>query len=988
MSSNSRLQTAVRLALGMGTGALAVGLAPGAMAQGADEGEVLEEIVTTGSRIKRADLDSASPVTVVDRQMITSLGLTDVGDLLQRMPSMAGSPIGTTTNNGGDGSVQIDLRGMGVDRTLTLVNGFRTVDEGDYQTIPSNMIERVEILKDGASAVYGADAVAGVVNIITRRDFEGVELSAQNADFFDMEDGAQNTFGLLVGKVFDSGNVVFGGEYVDQSQAYQADAPWDYFQNSYYIYPEGCENQVTAPYDGSADGTTSGCYPIGSSRTPESDLPFYSHDANDPNMDRRFHIGTPASGPYQAGLMDPASVPAYNYAPVNYIQTPYERTNLFAEAHFDLTETVRFNTMVRGNFRESAQELAPLPYTGTDPMWDGFYTDPVSGTTVPVHGISQDNYYLRQAVDLYNAATGAGLPYEPVINPQRRMVETARSFHQEITQIQVMAGFEGEIGGLDWEVHYNSGYRSRTDTDLGQFSGARLFNALGPSADLDGDGQPECYADASDPGTLIQGCVPMNLFGGGAVDPVTSQPTLTTVTQDMIDYVSVDLTDTYSSRTEQFGGSVSGEFFELPGGPIGWAAGAGYFAQYYEYNPDSGKQSGAVTGNVGAGTDGSLYNTSVFAELLLPVFDNGSQALDLKAGARYDDYNAFDGEATWQVGAEFQVLESLKLRATGSSVFRAPKVDNLYGGLIDSFPTYSDPCVPAAGEPLPAGCAQVGVQEDSQLLSQIGGNPNLIPETGETFTAGLVWTPEIGDSDLSFTLDYWQMDIEDGISSLGVQNILNQCYIDQNPAACSLVTRDPDYSVGLVIDADLNVAEQGAQGVDTEVRWDFDTAVGQFEAAVLWSHLLERRKIAFPGDEEQDLSGRFTDPTAEDGGAYAENKLNYSLQWYWNNLSIGYLGEFIDGLDADTFCNCDSDGDPSNNGPDGEYIQQIDSLLYHDIVVNYTIPGWGTNIAAGVTNITDEEPPYLDVGFNANTDPSTYRMFGMGYYLRLTQTFD
>lgn len=167
-----------------------------------------------------------------------------------------------------------------------------------------------------------------------------------------------------------------------------------------------------------------------------------------------------------------------------------------------------------------------------------------------------------------------------------------------------------------------------------------------------------------------------------------------------------------------------------------------------------------------------------------------------------------------------------------------------------------------------------------------------------------------------------------------------------------------------------------------------DTDYGQFEASFLWAHLLERTKVAFPGDAEQDLSGRYTDPTAEDGGAYAENKINYSIQWYRNNLSIGYLGEFIDGLDADTFCNCDSDGDPSNNTADGSYIQTIDSVLYHDIVASYNFVDTGTTIAAGITNITDEEPPYIEVGFNATTDPATYRLFDMGYYLRLTQAFE
>ncbi|MCH7501892.1 MAG: TonB-dependent receptor [Proteobacteria bacterium] len=576
------------------------------------------------------------------------------------------------------------------------------------------------------------------------------------------------------------------------------------------------------------------------------------------------------------------------------------------------------------------------------------------------------------------------------------MIETNRRFEQSITQIQVSAGLEGTFNDLDWEVYYNRGYRSRTDNDRGQFSGARLFNAMGPSADLQDanglpgqDGQPECYASpGTDPGgvdatTLITGCVPMNFFGGGAVDPVTSQPTLTTLTQDMIDYVRADLIDTYTETMDSALAVVSGSAFDMPGGEMGWAAGLAYWGQTFTYNPDSGKATGAVTGNVGAGTDGSLYNTSVFAEVLLPVFDNGTQAVDIKAGVRYDDWNAFDNETTWQLGVEFQASDSLKLRATAGTVFRAPTIENLFGGQLDSFPTYSDPCVPAAGQALPAGCAQLGVQVDNQVRSRIGGQPNVIPETGDTFTAGLVWSPEFGDSNTTVTLDYWQVDIEDGISSLGVQFILDQCHLAGDQTQCAKITRNADFSVAQILDLDINVADQGAQGIDTEIRWGMDTDVGQWEAALLWSHLLKRTKTANPLSAEEDLSGRFTDPTAEDGGAYATDKFNYSIQWFRNNLSIGYLGEYISDLDADTFCNCFA-----GNQPDGTYRQAIDSLLYHDIVATYTFPTTGTNIALGVTNITDEEPPYIDTGFNANTDPSTYRLFGIGYYVRLTQSFE
>ena len=246
-------------------------------------------------------------------------------------------------------------------------------------------------------------------------------------------------------------------------------------------------------------------------------------------------IGQAATSPYEVGLMEAHDGRTYNYAPVNYLQTPYERTNIFGEGHFDITDTIRFNTEFRGNYRESAQQLAPLPFTGGDPMWNGFYNDPATGETVAVTGISPDNYYLRRAVDAYNAANGASLIYEPVVNPRRRMIETNRRFEQVITQYQWTAGLEGTIGdNMDWDVFINEGHRSRTDNDFGQFSGVRLQNALGPSADLDGDGIPECYTDVNDPGTLIVGCVPLNMFGGGEVD-AGGNPTTTTLTPDMVD---------------------------------------------------------------------------------------------------------------------------------------------------------------------------------------------------------------------------------------------------------------------------------------------------------------------------------------------------------------------------------------------------------------------------------------------------------------------
>ena len=957
MFTNSKLAKSVKLACAFGLASSAIVVPNSVLAQesNAEEAKTVEKISVTGSRIRRADLESASPVTVINREELELTGLTDVGDFIQSLPSMSGSPIGTTTNNGGNGSVQINLRGLGAVRTLTLVNGKRVVDGGDYQAIPATMIERVEILKDGSSAVYGADAVAGVVNIITRKDFEGVDVTYQTADWFDTDGAGQDSLSLIMGKTFDKGNFVFGIERVDQDEAFQSDTPWDFMQNSFYIYPGGCEAQVASPYDGTPEG---GCYPIGSSRIPESRLSFYSQGT--------FLIGNPATTPNEVGLMIPHDGRTYNYAPVNYLQTPYKRTNIFAEANYEVTDSIQFKAEFRANQRTSAQQLAPLPFTGGDPMYEGFYDDPATGNTVSFTGVSQDNYYLRRAVDAYNAANGTSLVYEPLVNPRRRMIETNRRFEQDITQYQWNAELTGELGDdMYWEAYIGEGSRTNVSRDFGQFAGSRLFNALGPSADLDGDGNPECYADINNPGTLIQGCVPLNMFGGGTVD-AAGNPTVTTLTQEMIDYVSLDTVDTITQKQRLAGANISGVAFDLPGGELGWSVGWAYWRQSLDSILDSAKTIGAVTGNVGASTTGSLVNNSVFGEMYAPLFDNGEQTLSLTVGVRYDDWDAFDSGTTYQVGVEGTLVEDLKLRATYGTVFRAPTISDLYGGQVDSFPTYTDPCIPGDGETLPPGCAQVGVQLDTQVNAKVGGNPDIQPEEGDTFTAGIVYSPSIGDNDFTFIADYWKVELEDGITSLGVNFILEDCYVNQNAQACSLITRNADYSINNIVDAQLNLSKFTAEGVDVEMRWSRDTSLGMFSASMIWTHLLERNQVQFDGAPENELAGLFA------GASFPEDKANVSLRWVKDDWSVAYLGEYISKLENDaTFI-------PS-------YIQTVDSQFYSDVTVNYAFES--VKITAGISNVTDEAPPYIDGGFNATTDPSTYRMFGRGYFLRLNWSY-
>ncbi len=593
----------------------------------------------------------------------------------------------------------------------------------------------------------------------------------------------------------------------------------------------------------------------------------------------------------------------------------------------------------------------------------------------PYLGMSEDNYYLVQAVADYNAANpGAGLIVEPLNNVRRRMTERPRHYTQDLTQFQAVFGFDGTFeNGMDWDVYYNTGKRTIVNNNTGQFSAVRLTGALGPSADLDGDGNPECYGDINDPSTLIIGCVPMNLFAGEGA-----------VTDEMYDWVGVETVDSRVSRQEILSASVTGSAMELPGGELGWAAGLAYRGENYKQTPDSAKAIGEVTGGTGQGTDGSLYAMSYFAEVYAPVFDNGEQALILTAGVRYDDYNVFGGDTTWQFGVEFQALDSLKLRGTAGTAFRAPDISELYSGLARSAPSYKDPCdysdyannYGGTGTNNAPGCAQEANRTDTQVTSFVGGNDALTPETADTFTAGIVFTPEIGGNDLSITVDWWSIEMENSISSFGVQYILDECYLNGAADQCALISRraDADYTIRQIIDGNVNVAAQTGSGVDLEVRYGFDVGPGDMELSLLWAHMLEREKTALPGDPVQDLLGQHTNVTSEDGGTYAEDKWNFVARFNTGDFTVSYLAEYVSAIDAAATYN--------------DYTYVVDSVLYHDLVFDYTLDAMGTTrLTVGITNIGDEPPPYIDPAFNANTDPSTYRVFGMGYFVRISQTF-
>jgi iron complex outermembrane receptor protein len=952
MLKNNQIAKSVRLAL-IG-GAAAAAFATSAV-YAADENAVdkVERIAVTGSRIKRTDMETASPITTITSEQMAVQGIQDVGQFLQNSAVMSGSPAMTTTNNGGNGGTFVELRGLGSSRTLVLVNGRRPVSS-DFQSIPSSMIERIEVLKDGASATYGADAVAGVVNIITRRDFEGIEATIQTSNSFDVDTNKQNSFSLVAGKAFEDGHFTVGADYVKQDAVYQGDTDVDFLNNPWVIF--GAEDEASFYKNGLiGEGPNANSYFLGSGSTPCGQ--YYLASGASQTNDKC------DGGIAQLGDMrDFTDADTYNYNPVNYMQTPYEKLNFFAEGHFDFNDNVSVYSETRINHRKSRQELAAVPYdTRYDPAYKGTTPD---GTEF--NGVAKDNYYN---------------PFgEDVLRSRRRMLEGGRSFEQDVTRFQQVIGFEGDIGENHYyDVNYNYGHSSIASTDFGQLYGPNLSKAMGPSF-KDADGKIVCgTVDAP-----IADCVSMNVFGGPG-----------SVTQEMLDYTTAPLIDSDTYTIQTITAFVGGDLFEAPAGTI--SGGVGYEYRKEELNAvrDSGKFMGEVTGNKSKGTSGSLEVNSLFGEFVLPVLSDlpGVERLDLKAGVRWDDFDAFDAATTYQLGLEWDIIDGLLFRSTYGTVFRAPGIDSLYSPESDTFSTATDPCSSGNWDKLngtqQGNCTADGVPTggsdngDQQQLAQAGGNAELQPEEGDTFTVGIAYSPDFVDG-LGLTVDYWAIELEDVIDSIGAADSLNGCYLGGVETLCSNVERT-NGEISYINEKLVNLSRMTAKGLDIEANYSLEALAGDFAFNLSWTHFLERENQVYNSDtnlfEMEDLNGRFENDTS-----YATDKLNFTAGYTWEDLSINYNLNYISGLEYDDLTYWGTTPNDPDDLSKGNHQYDVASFVYHDVTVAYNFD-FGTKLSVGVTNISDEQPPFIETANNGSTDESTYRLFGRSFFVRINQKF-
>jgi len=936
-------------------------------------GEV-ERIEVTGSRIKRADMEGANPVQILGREELVASGITNVGDILQEIPSVAGAGTNTAINNGGSGSVRVSLRGLGSARTLVLLNGRRMVASGtganssvDLSTIPTAIIKRVEVLKDGASAIYGSDAIAGVVNIITRDDFEGFEANLMYDASTEEGDGETKSFDVTVGFAGDKGNVVVNAFYVEQGAQWSGDRSWSQFELDMDVTGEVSKGGSSAPpwgrynaIDGIVNGSECGSFTHGAGSGPgQSDPSDFSNptgfDCWDWDKD------------------------TYNYAPANYHLTPQERYGFFASGSYEFNDNIRFFSELSFNRRVSDTKLAPLPLA---PLVFFGYT----GATY-----SKDNYYNQ----MFGPKDKDGNSVD-IADWRRRMVETGgRDTKFRVETVRAAIGFDGEIND-DWryEVSYIFGANDAATNGAGGVNFEKVGEAVGPSFLDPTSGEVMCGT----PDAVIEGCVSLNVFGIPTTD--------TAINQAMMDFITFDAHDFGSNEQQIISGSVFGDAFELPAGMVGVAIGLEHREEKGADFPDALIALGITSGSSRLPTEGSYTVDEAYVEANFPILADAPFAvsLEIDGAIRYSDYDTFGDTTNHKLGIRWVPVEGLLLRATSSSAFRAPSTNDLFQGASANSPTVEDPC---ATNPT-AFCIADGVPSGGfepigdQLSSTRGGSTEIQPEEAEILTAGIVYSPEFIDG-LSLTLDYWDIEVEDAISTIGEQLILTKCATEGT--FCDKITRfGPDSGAlhGNSIDIDdrtTNVGGVNSSGYDFNIKYSTDIEMGMIKVNLDTTYY-DTYDVIQADDSIVKHAGSYWDASSGDGN-FPEWKTNLNISLQNDDWSLAYSIRYMASVEEYVDMASVSDWSLSEinssfrtvevfNGETGELdgwdvFRDVDSSTIHDIRFTYFMENMTATI--GMDNIFDEDPPYMASGFNDNTDPRSYNTTGRHMYLSLGLTF-
>ena len=946
--------------------ALIAGAATSVTAQ-AQEATNLDRISVTGSRIRSVDLETQQPVLTLSRETIQQTGRTNVAEVLQQIATN-GAAINTQFNNGGDGSAGVDLRNLGSSRTLVLVNGRRWVQalDGtvDLNTIPTAIVERIEVLKDGASSIYGSDAIAGVVNIITRDNFNGGEAHAYYGQF-SKGDGQREAFDLTLGSSNDRSSLVFGASYVKE-KAVMASAR--------KISRDPVYGRGNLDYSGQT--ASGGFWDLTIDGNPTDDIDTWNDLAGDEaTADRigidRFVVNDGAAGNNLGNYHSFSSADAYNYAKDNYLRTPQERKSIYIQGRYDLTDSIALRTDALYNQRLSAQQLAGYPLSA------GSY---LGGN----QGLSADSYY--------NPTKGTGNARE--LNWNRRLVEQDRYYEQDVKTFHWYGGLEGsfEFAGryFNWDAGAAYNVTDQIDTQVGDVNMGNLFAATGASF-MDTDGVVKCGA----PGAVIAGCVPFN--------PLSSAGTMP---QDQLDYILFNAKDKYQNKSKAFTANISGDIVELPGGMMGFAAGVEKRKESGYDMPDAFVSAGLSSGNARQPTSGSYDLTDVYVELAVPLLKDlpFAKSLELSAATRRSDYSNFGDTLNSKFGFKWKPIDDLMVRGNWAEGFRAPSISNLFGGAGESYDSYGDPC--SIGSPyigtaaVAQRCAAAGIPANYEQREGYGkqtawpfewkSNQELKPETSTSKSLGIVYSPSfVRGFDIS--LDWWKINIKDVISRPTSDYMLEQCYVQGSAGWCDVLansglTRNPLGQITYMARYLQNLGELEVEGYDLTMRYQLpDTRFGSF--SFVWDsvYMSNYRQKATPESE--------WDPS--EVGSYTRDtpvwriRSNLTTNWTYGDFGATWTVRYFSGLNENCKypTNAQLCSNPDKIGLEGrpDPENHLSATTYHDLQVRYNLP-WNGTVSVGLNNVFAKEPPVATQAF-ANSFDYQYDTPGRYMYMEYRQRF-
>lgn len=991
----TKLMDAIASALVIGVAAFAAVPAP-ALAQTATSAtqstrtrnpKTLQTVVVTGSHIPRSELETDNPVITIGESEIKATGKLTLGSVIAELPSITGGMTSPTNNTpgasssggGGTGATKVGLRGLGASRTLVLINGQRVLNN-DLNSIPTAAVERIEVMTSGASAVYGSDAIGGVINIILKDRYNGAQFTA-NYGISDRNDGRRDGGSFIFGQSSDKGSLMAGVSYNKFEPIMQGARAW---------------SAVALSADGTIEGRPN--FIVSGSSFPERGFITVG-----PELSKKF--GCAAGGPLalNVGTFQSGSSPTnssdyhcfgtsdtYDFAAVNYNVIPQERTNAFLNGTYHISDHVSFYGLYYHNKTSSAYQIAPAL---------------LSVQTTGVLTVNKDSYYNPFGVDF--SPNGA--------NVQLRLVPMGnRGGSFGTTTDELQTGFRGSLNVLGntwrWDVGYDYGHVSQTLTVFGLPNADAILPGIANASMLDpATGQVVCVGTPGDLGSIISGCTPWDPFNLNAPQSIAT----------LRAGAAPALTDEYDIE-RIYHADANGSLFDLPGGTVRIAAGVQYRREYtnntvgtdIELDPSTGT---CVLGSqCSAHLQGGFNVKEAYAEMLIPILKDMpfAHGLNMTIADRYSKYSDVGSTSNWKIGMEWRPITDLLLRGTVAKVFRAPTIADVFGAPISEQAELSaDPCEfsgsgpnPNAGNPACVGVPTVGpfkninvpnVQPLESLAagSKAAGFP-LSPEMGKSFDFGVVYSPRFLPG-LSTSIDFWRIFLNDTITSVGVQTVMNECFAGVT-TYCGLIDRAQGGlnagQINRITQPTANLGRIDVRGMDFTAAYQLPHfAFGNVRASVQGTYFSQYKIQTAPGTDSNEVidgAGQMGWAGSELGAAcpfaggsscfFPRASAQGRLDWQLGPWSAGWRMRWTSPFRM------------AGAPPDAvENLDRYGSYVYNDLHAGYEIAPLNTSVQVGVDNVFDKQPPILgdNRSTNSQTDATAFDVVGRYYWARLTVSF-